>query len=87
MRKIILAAAIILLSASPSWAGCLCICENGKPKAQCPSVLEKGPACPVSVCAAANANAPPAPPMSKDCKVGKVLNPQTGQLEVQKVCK
>lgn len=76
--------AAVMIFASPAWAACTCVCENGKPKAQCPSVLEKPPVCPASFCAGASTT--PAMPKA-DCKLEKVINPQTGRVDMQRVCK
>jgi len=72
--------------AAPADAACTCLCVNGKPKAQCPSVLETPPLCPVSVCAGARTAAPP---MStrEDCQVVQVINPDTQRVERKKMCK
>ena len=83
-NSLIFAAAMIF--ASPAWAACTCVCENGKPKAQCPSVLEKPPVCPASFCVG-SAPAAPAMPKTGDCKLEKVINPQTGRVDMQRVCK
>ena len=69
-------------------AACTCVCVAGKPHAQCPSVLENPPVCPASVCSAGEA-AVKSPPITRadNCQIVQVVNPQTGQVERQKVCK
>ena len=72
--------------AGPAHAACTCLCVNGKPKAQCPSVLEKPPVCPADICAGARVATPP---MSKreDCQIVQVVNPDTQRVERRMMCK
>ncbi|MSO72590.1 MAG: hypothetical protein EXQ84_03125 [Rhodospirillaceae bacterium] len=38
-------------------AACTCVCVEGAPRAQCPSILETPPVCPLSVCATGGSTA------------------------------
>jgi hypothetical protein len=50
-------------------------------------VLEKPIVCPLNLCEG-GATAMPAQTLPKtDCRLEKVINPQTGRIEMQRVCK
>jgi hypothetical protein len=73
---------------APAWATCTCSCVEGKPHAQCTTTLEKAPYCPVAVCNPNDvSDKPVTPPMSKNCTLVQVMNPDTHQIERQRVCK
>jgi len=65
-------------------AACTCVCVDGKPRAQCPSVLETA-VCPASVCSADVRAAPPMP--RTNCQLVQVINPETQRVERKRVCK
>lgn len=71
-------------------AACTCVCVEGAPRAQCPSILETPPVCPVSVCTTGEAQSQiKSPPIARpaDCRLVQVVNPATGQVERKRVCR
>lgn len=87
MRTILILAATMALGISSAEAACTCVCDNGKPQARCPSVLENPPVCPASTCLGNAALPAPAMPGSGNCKLEKAINPDTGRIEMRRVCK
>jgi len=71
---------------TPAVAACTCICVDGKPKAQCPSVLETA-ICPASVCAGEPQRAAPPITRKEDCTVVQGVNPATNRIERRLECK
>jgi hypothetical protein len=67
-------------------AACTCICIEGKPRAQCPSVLETA-TCPPSVCSAASKPASPPIMRPENCQLVQVQDPATGRVERKRICK
>jgi hypothetical protein len=74
------------LFAAPANAACTCVCDAGKPRAQCPSIFEKPPACPASVC---DTPAVSMPPMNRreNCQIVQTVDPKSQRVVRQLICK
>jgi len=79
-------AVVAVIAARPAAAACVCVCVDGKPKAQCPSILETA-ICPASICAADQQRAAPPITRKEDCRIVQGVNPASGRVERQLVCK
>jgi len=67
-------------------AACTCVCEEGKPRAICPSIFETPPICPAATCREDARSL--APPLKREnCQVVQIVDPQTQRIERRLVCK
>lgn len=86
MRRALLAFIAALLWAASAEAACTCVCDEGKVRAVCPSILETPPQCPAATCKVVSR---PSPPMDKNevCRVVQSVDPATQRVTRRLVCK
>jgi len=81
---------VLSVGADRAEAACTCVCIEGRARAQCPSVLETPPVCPLNTCPVVPGIKNPSiliDPASRNCKIENVLNAESGKVERKRVCK
>lgn len=92
MKRVGINAGLFLALCAPAFAeaACTCVCVDGRARAQCPSVLETPPVCPLNTCPVVPGIKNPSiliDPASRNCKIENVLNAESGKVERKRVCK